>query len=383
MAPIDLVLRTAATLQLLLLAALLLRARRRDHTPALGALCCAAVAAFVLTSMRDADAWPGVWLYPLTALCVAKAALFWLFAKGLFSDGFRVRPGHLAVLVLAAGYGSWQQLVFTERERAGIASPWETTAGFGFEAMTLGFVLLALAEAWRGLAVDLIERRRRMRVLFVAAAGGYLAAAVGVQGYNLALGTDTPAALVSVNLALIFALALAACWTLIQLRPASWLEPDPQPAARPLATADTRLLAALRQALETDRIYREEGLTIGALARRLGTQEHVLRRVINQGLGFRNFSDFLHAWRIREACERLRRPDQARRPVLSIALDIGYASIGPFNRAFKARMGMTPSAFRRGARSGSGPGDLEPSRRVTADDARLSQRGGPRPTLPG
>ncbi len=380
MAPIDLVLRTAATLLLLLLAALLLRVRRRDHTPVLGALCCAAVAAFVLTSTRGAGAWLGVWLYPFTALCVAKAALFWLFAKGLFADGFRVRPPHLAALALAAGYGSWQQLVFAERERAGAASPWETAAGFGFEALTLGFVLLALAEAWRGLAVDLVERRRRMRVLFVAVTGGYLAAAVGVQGYNLALGTDTPAPLVSANLALIFVGALVASWTLVRLRTASWLEPEPQPAPRPLPAAEARLLAVLRQALETDRVYREEGLTIGALARRLGTQEHVLRRVINRGLGFRNFSDFLHAWRLREACERLRRPDQARLPVLSIALDVGYGSIGPFNRAFKARMGMTPSAFRRGARSGSGPGDPEPS---CTTGVHLPHGGGPRSTLPG
>lgn len=345
--PIDVVLRTAATLQLLLLAALLLRTRRRDHTAVLGALCCTSVAAFVLTSMRGADVWLGGWLYPLTALCVAKAALLWLFAKGLFADAFRVRARHLAALALAAGYGSWQQLVFVERERVGAASPWEILAGFGFEAMTLGFVLLALAEAWRGLAVDLIERRRRMRVLFVAVAGGYVATAAGVQGYNLALDTTTPALLVSANLALIFVLALVAGWTLIQPRATIWLEPDPQPVPRPLPVAEERLLAALRHAVETDRVYCQEGLTIGALAHRLGAQEHVLRRVINHGLGFRNFNDFLHAYRIREVCERLRRPEDARLPVLSIALDVGYGSIGPFNRAFKARTGMTPSAFRR------------------------------------
>jgi AraC-like DNA-binding protein len=32
--------------------------------------------------------------------------------------------------------------------------------------------------------------------------------------------------------------------------------------------------------------------------------------------------------------------------VLTIALDCGYGSIGPFNRAFKARFGVTPSQFR-------------------------------------
>jgi AraC-like DNA-binding protein len=34
-------------------------------------------------------------------------------------------------------------------------------------------------------------------------------------------------------------------------------------------------------------------------------------------------------------------------PILTIALDAGFQSLGPFNRAFKAQTGMTPSEFRR------------------------------------
>jgi AraC-like DNA-binding protein len=115
------------------------------------------------------------------------------------------------------------------------------------------------------------------------------------------------------------------------------------------------LLQKLERALEADRVYREDGLTIGRLAARLGTGERDLRRVINRGLGFRNFNDFLHAYRIREVCERLRRAEEVRRPVLSLALEAGYRSIGPFNRAFKARVGMTPTRFRRSVQNGSHP----------------------------
>jgi AraC-like DNA-binding protein len=41
--------------------------------------------------------------------------------------------------------------------------------------------------------------------------------------------------------------------------------------------------------------------------------------------------------------------DPARRdlPVLTLALDAGFQSIGPFNRAFKAATGLTPTEFRR------------------------------------
>ena len=107
------------------------------------------------------------------------------------------------------------------------------------------------------------------------------------------------------------------------------------------------MLRDLERALQADRIYLQEGLTIGALAERLGSSERVLRQVINRGLGHRNFNDFLHAWRIREACEELARPEQARMPVLSIAMKVGYGSVGAFNRAFKARIGMTPTDYRR------------------------------------
>ena len=47
-------------------------------------------------------------------------------------------------------------------------------------------------------------------------------------------------------------------------------------------------------------------------------------------------------------------------PVLTIALDAGFSSLGPFNRAFKAETGATPSEYRRlnlgkGDDSGVGP----------------------------
>lgn len=343
----EIVLRTAAVLVLLALAGLLLVSRRGDHVPALGTLAAAAVAAFVVTSAPGAESWLGFLVYPLTALCVAKAAFFWLFARGLFVESFCLRGRDAAIVAATVAYGLWQQLVFPSLSRQGLASPVEQVAAAGFELWIMVLVLLTLAAAWRGLDIDLVERRRRMRILFVSGVASYLAAATIVQAYNLAQGTGTPRVLVIANLVLITALGIAALWSLVQLRAASWLEPEPA-AARPdvLAPLERRVLGQLQTLCEGHHVYREEGLTIGALARRLGVREHVLRHIINRGLGYRNFNDFLHAYRIREACLRLRRTEDARLPVLSIALGVGYGSIGPFNRAFKTRMGMTPTRFR-------------------------------------
>ena len=90
-------------------------------------------------------------------------------------------------------------------------------------------------------------------------------------------------------------------------------------------------------------------LTISALSAALGHPEHRLRQLINGRLGYRNFSAFLNSYRIPEAQRILADSAQVRKPVLTIALDLGYGSLGPFNRAFKIETGLTPTEFRQQA----------------------------------
>ena len=45
--------------------------------------------------------------------------------------------------------------------------------------------------------------------------------------------------------------------------------------------------------------------------------------------------------------EALADPSQAEVPVITIAMDAGFQSLGPFNRAFKATTGVTPTEYRR------------------------------------
>ncbi|HEU0203396.1 MAG TPA: helix-turn-helix transcriptional regulator [Burkholderiaceae bacterium] len=132
---------------------------------------------------------------------------------------------------------------------------------------------------------------------------------------------------------------------------ASLLAPEPAtpsapsvPAAR-VNAADLALKDRLLHAMTADRVYRSGELSLPGLAGRLGVSEAKLRRLINEGLGFRNFNDFLH--HIEEASARLSSEDL---PILTIALEAGYGSMGPFNRAFKQRRGVTPSEFRATAR---------------------------------
>ncbi len=343
--PADIVFRTIAVMGAVLLALLLLSLGRQRAAALPGALFALALAAFFLTST---SAWSlGAWRTPLTALCVTKAAWYWLFSRALFREQASLKVEHLAVVGALAVAGTWQQLVFLAKFRAGSAETWETMLGFGVEGALLVLVTMGLLEAWRGLSIDLVERRRRVRLGFILASGAYLTATLLVQSYNLVLDVTTPTLVSRANMAAVAVGCLLAAWLLLRPRSESWLDPARQVHTVALTPNESAVLARLEQALEVDRVHLEEGLTVGGLAARLGAGEHVLRRVINQGLGFRNFNDFLHAWRIREACGELARPEQARMPVLSVAMKVGYGSIGAFNRAFKARVGMTPTAYRR------------------------------------
>jgi AraC-like DNA-binding protein len=123
------------------------------------------------------------------------------------------------------------------------------------------------------------------------------------------------------------------------------------PAAEPV---DPAVLGELERLMTVERLYRREGLTIGDLAAKLGLPEHRLRRTINRALGFRNFSEYLNRHRLADAKQALADPTQRDVPVLTIALDAGFQSLSPFNRAFKADTGMTPTEFRRRAEGAGG-----------------------------
>jgi AraC-like DNA-binding protein len=95
--------------------------------------------------------------------------------------------------------------------------------------------------------------------------------------------------------------------------------------------------------------YKSPGLTIAKLAEQLDTPAHRLRALINGRLGHRNFSAFLNRYRIAEAQRMLSSGEHVDLPILTIAMDLGYNSLPPFNRAFRGITGSSPSEFRKRA----------------------------------
>jgi AraC-like DNA-binding protein len=113
------------------------------------------------------------------------------------------------------------------------------------------------------------------------------------------------------------------------LAPAAREAEAPPPALR---GEDALAADALMKLMRDDRLYREERLTIAALAFKLKLPKHRLRRLINQRLGHRSFNAFLNQWRLADAKAALSDPAQASVSISTIALDAGFGSLGPFNR---------------------------------------------------
>ncbi len=303
--------------------------------------------------VRSAPQWiglPSAVLLPLSVAALLFPVAFWWLVHNAFEDRSDLPwPVRVAVPVLLI---------------AGLSSGHDEAAlsllGTGphvlQKAVAAGFVVAALWRLWTTGAQDLVAGRRVLR--------GWLIAYIGVHGLMVLTvelilrGAPAPAWLDALNVAAIaVALGIGLAF-LIGYRPAAidtLFGPPAEPAAKPeppaqmpLADvrADAQWVERLQRLMIIDGIHRDPELSLAALAQRIGLPEHRLRELIHRDLGYRNFPAFVNEYRLLEVEAKLADPAFDRRPILTLALEAGFGSIGAFNRAFRDRHGMTPTAFR-------------------------------------
>jgi AraC-like DNA-binding protein len=339
-------LRGGSVAILLLAAILFLRHSGRAPAGRNCALFLSSAAGYVICSAPGFAGLDVPFGFSLLVLSLGVPALFWMSAAAVFDDEFRPswRRG-LAWLGLVV-LGLWSIL---DRQ---------PFADLAYYALSLLFVALAAWHALLGRETDLVEGRRRLRMLLAVSTASYAAAILVMDLLSPGTSASAPFSLVNaVGLAaMTFAFAISRLDIAREepfVAPANPRSPPRTEAGSDLAPArlcdqqETALLESLRQLMEDQKFYRRDGLSIAVLAGRLGIPEYRLRRLINRRLGHRNFSSFVNGYRLAEARAALADPSQAEVPILTIALDTGFQSLAPFNRAFKVTAGMTPSAYRR------------------------------------
>jgi len=357
MLPLDLFFRSGNTAMLILLAFILLRESQHKPSLILGSLFSLCLAATYLFTITLEWGWTALEI-PLNLLALASPFLFWLLAKSLFEDSFHWRWSYLWLyLAYMAAAVAGHYLTFGDFR--GVVH-WFMRSGVSnhglwlipFLALHTLFVVLALYVALRDWRTDLVESRRRARV-FSVVVGGIIILLINAKEFYQ-LGTERSQFTDSVTTGVFFILVIAVCTRFLGIRGGKTRDMTPEifPSANPeeidASSHETGVLVIdeLGRLMQEEKVFREDGFTIRTLADKLGVKEYRLRRLINGHLGYRNFNRFLNEYRVREVARLLVEPETRHLPVLTIALDMGYRSLSPFNKAFKEIKGMTPTEFR-------------------------------------
>ncbi|HSV51264.1 MAG TPA: helix-turn-helix transcriptional regulator [Burkholderiaceae bacterium] len=351
--PLDVLLRIAGVaIALVFLLVVAVRGGWRQRTDLLLVVACAAAYLVCSAPTRPCCGTPVA--LPLLLGAITFPFALWRLARVVLDDERRIAPVAWAGLLILLGSGwlaasDYLEIPTSARMAAAVLNK---LAGFGF----LGAALYRAWSSWDG---DLVEPRRKLRWALIAYLGAYGLMIMLAEVYLL--GERPPAWLDLANAAAIDLTMLATLLFLVQPRHAAMdtlfapksPEPPPAPSTPKPEPADEPLLERLHQLIDGQKLYREPDLSVDSLAKRVAVPEYVLRRLIHERLGYRNFAAYVNEFRLQEVAGRLSDPKLARRPILTLALEAGFGSIGPFNRAFRDRYGVTPTAFRVAAMGGS------------------------------
>ncbi len=271
--------------------------------------------------------------YLLQTMSCVSCGLSWLFARELFAH--REKSGvwpYVVVMVLFAASTTLFVTRLMGLERDGILAVLsEATVLISSTVLMLPF-LEAIDRFGRANAVE-----KRFRSMFML-------------GYGAILGTAIILAIPSLTgiehtgqVACCVAALMMSFFALKYRQGAMVIKQD-------LKTRDqefVQMASDLTELLDRERVYLDPDIKVSDLARRLRQPDYKVSRCITQHLGFRNFNQMINDYRTAEARRMLSDSQYDEFSILTIAMESGFGSIGPFNRAFKQRTQKTPLAFRR------------------------------------
>lgn len=310
---------------------------RWPETYVYGGLFAAAMIAFCLARLLGQRLGPASELMAIAG--DATCGWSWLLVRALFQPPRAQRAAWPLVLVLTlVVVGAFL------RAAGDLTTPFARMALNLGELISSAMLVMATLEPLKGLSKRTPAPERRFRLIFVA---GYAAVlSVAVIWANGAPSTPWSQAIKP----LCGLTALAGMGAALVYRRRHPLEPERPARQTPLPANAQDLAQAIWRWVVDEKLYAQPDLRVADLARRLGEPDYKVTQCVTGPLGFRNFNQMVNHVRIEEAQRRLADPAFDHLPILTLAYDCGFGSIGPFNRAFKAKTGMTPQAFRKGRR---------------------------------
>lgn len=278
----------------------------------------------------------------------ATCSVFWLVSRALFRPGARIEWPQLALVTAIFLPGVITRLLrFFQADEVLGETEFETLIESlrSFQVFfSSAALLMCLVEAGRGFGA-ITGPERHLRLMFIGAFGLCVTICT-VLPIRDAVTENMATLLEAICAVLILAVTSLAVRYRMQ-------NPHPAPQTKTISLAppectdeDRALGRRIEEMLREERLYLEPDLKVAGLAKRLLEPEYKVSRAVTAGLGIANFNRLVNRYRIEHARNLLEKPAQAHRPILDIALESGFASLGPFNRAFKETTGLTPRRYR-------------------------------------
>lgn len=336
----------AQTLTILLLLLLIRDGRRNLQAKVLMALLVTMVADSIVTAPFEMALPRPVYVSAMFVAIPASPLLWWL-VRSLLEDNFKLGWFEWLVMGVACAFKFGWVL-----HGLGIYPPFHAFRYWASYTINLAMDGHILWIALAGFRNDLVLQRRKIRVWLLVVIGliAIVTTSTELIGFPSSMeATITHILTVPLLLWIIMWLTKLDLDKLLAATPIK-----PKSGAEAISPKDKAIYDRLIEIMESKGAYADHGLTIRTLAERVGVPEHRLRILINQTMGYRNFASFLNGYRIKYAKRVMSDIQQARLPILTIAMDAGYQTLSTFNRAFKKAEGETPSTFRERALSGGG-----------------------------
>ena len=110
--------------------------------------------------------------------------------------------------------------------------------------------------------------------------------------------------------------------------------------------SDNELLLLMDEAVISQKMYLEPGLTLKTLSAHLGRTPNDVSKVINSQLSM-GFNDYINKCRVHEAIALIKNPKNKKYTLETLSKMAGFNSSTTFNTAFKKFTGKTPKAYRK------------------------------------
>lgn len=282
----------------------------------------------------------------LTILGAASCGLSFLLARALFQpkEGVSGWPLMLVGVLFASG-----AIVLISRfvQTPGEAAPTVVNMmGQVHDLVSSTVLLVALIEPLRGIQKVGDQAERRFRVAFAFVYMAMLAASV-IWARQVPDTAHGEAVVRQIKIACVL-LALFGGGAAVWFR---GRHPMGKPKSQSVLPEDDEkaLAQKILSILSRRDLIATPEFRLADLAKKVDAPPYRVTQVITGVLGYSNFNRLINERRLQVAMSQFDDRKFDHLPVLTIALDCGFGSIGPFNRAFKDLTGMTPTAYRRQA----------------------------------